>query len=958
MRWYLLLGVLILFLGCVFVHSVLQANASPAWAIDDHVVLEEQDLVVEQNITVMDNGWLDILGTSLRFNCSAPFEYTLTVGRGGRLTIGPSRSGNASGIWPVIDRYPTKIMASWSDSVVIQGLTMRHCGKGTVPAIQVYNVDGLAVRNCEFRDCDIALSVRSCGNVKVEGNRVYDARVRGMEFGTVTNCDVKFNIIERCSVGLEVQYSTGMVVSGNGMGGVGLAGMVLEMDDDITVRSNSIGLNTGTTIEVHYCKLLTIEDQTFSGNATDQRFVSGIMVESSSFVRVRDCDFHGLSEAITIHALFSDREESNLLSGLNISDCCIGINISSVANMVEGCIFLNCPTGMLIGPIYGDPSYGNRLYGCLIIQCDVGVSIGTSRTTTIERSIFTGCRVGIQGHDTTGNLIANCSLSNNADASVLLSNGDFVVNNSTVEGGQVALSMGSGAYAIVRQSAVRSVGLSANLSGGSKLELHNTTHVRAYDVSIDSKVVVYWDVIATTRLESGNPNDDHGIMTVRDSLGTIVTNAQIPSIPWTTTTEILESIRTKGREELRTPHTFMATALERTRTLEVTIDRCTWVNLTIDDVPPRIFIQSPLAASARNCSVSIVGHCRDNSSGHVAIAILLDGEPLLSAEDRWEMTMDLVDGVHLLEYTAKDDGGNEAVRTQRILIDTIPPVLTVLTPPTSPFLVRGTEQDVLGTVMNGTGVSMNGIVLPLVRGIFSKEMELPRDGEYGIDILAWDDLGNNMSLTITIVRDTTPPILTIDEYQPLTRETPLVIGGWTDRDVIHMEMDEEDLPILPGGRFTLIINLVEGPNSRTVTAVDAAGNRAHVDLEITLDTVAVFHIVWPTNGTVVRMNEITVITSGEQGGQYRIGSMDWIGSDDSGSCSIRMTLDASENTITIAMKDRIGNLGEESVVIIYAPPVVYRESFAHGWAMLIVLVVAIGIASISILYFKYTHHKA
>ena len=886
------------------------------------------------------------------FDCSRPFEYVLTVNPGGGLTIGPSSTGRGSLIRPVDPRYPTRVEASWPRSVDIRELTVQDCGSGVVPAMLIDHADGSTVRDCEFRDCAVALSIRSCRDVQVVSNRFAGAWVRAIELSSVVDCTLRFNRIEGGNVGVEAQYSSGLLVRDNVLTDITIVGLSLVLVDDVAVRSNTIAMRCGRAVEVRSSKLVDVVDQPIAGPPSMPGAVSGILVQDSARVRIQDCALTGLREAVTISALFADRAESNLLLDLEMADCGIAINVSSVANMMTGCTIERCDVGVRIGPIYDDASADNRITGCELIDCDVGISLTHSRSTMVESTALRGCSSGIYCLGSPGNVASNSSVLGCSGTAIVLDGSELLAWNCTIDEGPLAMSVRSGGTAVLRQSSIARVALSAELEGGSAVELHNSTHVRAYDIDLASTMSIWWDVIVSVGYESGNRSERPGTLTVRSALGTIEISAHVPGLPWTRSIELREASHTQSEHLMHTPHLFMASTPGRTCSIEAMIDRFSTIAISIDDVPPRIVIQTPSSETSRDGRVTLSGYCVDSTSDDVAMEIHLDGDLIYEGENRWEMDVNLVDGAHSLEYVATDAGGNKARRRQPLLVDSTPPLLRMLSPPSSPFIVADSSVLISGLIVNGTGVSIDGVDQALKDGTFSTLIELPEDCERTFVIRAWDDLGNNVSMAQIVVRDMTAPALELDEHPDVTRDARMVIGGWTDPDVAKVQLDGLEVPLLPGGRFTLVLDLAEGRNAFTVAAIDAADNRGTVHVVVTLDTQAAFEVVWPPNGTVVQTTDIDVVIHGEAGAQYRVGTMAWADADSAGYCTIRTALYGSENLLSITARDLVGNLGESSVTVVYSPPVTHRESDAPRWALLIVIVTALGSIALLLLHVR------
>ena len=155
----------------------LACSAEGEWTIDSHVVIEDERLHVDRNITVLDGGTLEILGSTLVFDCDFPRQYIVRVREGGSLLISRSFGGNVTRILPRDASSPTHITIDWAERVHIEHLRMSNCGyfdpdglNLLYPSLLVRHTDDVVIRRSSFIDCFDPIELQSCTDISIEDN--------------------------------------------------------------------------------------------------------------------------------------------------------------------------------------------------------------------------------------------------------------------------------------------------------------------------------------------------------------------------------------------------------------------------------------------------------------------------------------------------------------------------------------------------------------------------------------------------------------------------------------------------------------------------------------------------------------------------------------------------------------------------------------------------------------------
>ncbi len=205
----------------------------------------------------------------------------------------------------------------------------------------------------------------------------------------------------------------------------------------------------------------------------------------------------------------------------------------------------------------------------------------------------------------------------------------------------------------------------------------------------------------------------------------------------------------------------------------------------------------------------------------------------------------LQEGENLIEIKAIDKVGNEKVTIVTIIRDTVPPVMTVLTPESDNLITNMTTIHFSGIVEGSDGVDIvhKSIHFPatLVEGdwntggIWQYDLELgPADLEQDIEVIAYDLAENEASSIKNVRLDIVPPSLHIDAV-PSEVTTPFVwINGSTDTGIPFVMVQSQPYAV-ENGVFYVQWSLVAGENRIVVTVQDDAGNTARNTVTTTYD---------------------------------------------------------------------------------------------------------------------------
>jgi hypothetical protein len=193
--------------------------------------------------------------------------------------------------------------------------------------------------------------------------------------------------------------------------------------------------------------------------------------------------------------------------------------------------------------------------------------------------------------------------------------------------------------------------------------------------------------------------------------------------------------------------------------------------------------------------------------------------------------------------------------------DTTAPVVT-LQQPAEGALTNATQVTVSGTFSDAsaTTVTVNGVNATVTGNSFTASVPVA-EGQNSLLIAATDAAGNHTDLTRHVIRDTTLPTIVIQQptINTVTNVNQVTVSGtFSDATTTTVQVNGVNAT-LTGNTFTRTVSLVEGANSLTAVAVDAAGNQSTASRSITRDTtIPTITISQPGEGAFTTNTSLTV----------------------------------------------------------------------------------------------------
>ncbi len=285
----------------------------------------------------------------------------------------------------------------------------------------------------------------------------------------------------------------------------------------------------------------------------------------------------------------------------------------------------------------------------------------------------------------------------------------------------------------------------------------------------------------------------------------------------------------------------------------------------VDDVLPTILLDQNASLATNKATVRLTGWATDAHSGVAFLEVAIVPFPytrvVISAEGAFEAVVDLHLGLQTISLRVYDLVGNRAERRVEVYRTNRPPSVDLIAPANGAWL-NTTLVAVEGMTEKGATVEVLGRKQVAETGHFLLLVPV-HEGPNTLLINVTDRAGNRNQSAVQVNVDTEEPTLTLTELPALSRSSAVNITGTTEPDV-KVYVNGVDIEVDEGGRFTARVNLAEGLQVVTVTAVDRAGNAAMRQATVTIDsTPPHLDVLWPpeepllTNATSIIVRILT-----------------------------------------------------------------------------------------------------
>ncbi|HCF58037.1 MAG TPA: hypothetical protein DFS52_08600 [Myxococcales bacterium] len=339
-------------------------------------------------------------------------------------------------------------------------------------------------------------------------------------------------------------------------------------------------------------------------------------------------------------------------------------------------------------------------------------------------------------------------------------------------------------------------------------------------------------------------------------------------------------------------------------------------SFAIDATAPAISVAGVTDGEQRNLPATITYSAAD---AHLqAVSATLNGQSFESGGTV------AAPGSYELVVTASDTAGNSSELRRTFAIDTEPPVIAVESPQSGLITKLGQVEIVASVTDDGpiSSVAAGATALtPGTDGKYRASVSLV-EGSNLFELVAFDGAGNSAGASISVVRDSTPPQVTVlapAEGATISGTSTTVSGTVSDATQVTVTVNGASAALDGSGSFAVTVALETGVNTISIVATDVAGNRASVTRQVTGNLGPQLVITAPEDG--LSTTDSAVVVSGTATAEPdaspvivqvagRRASVDA-----AGNFTSTVALELGPQTITVVAVDGLGRSREASVSV-------------------------------------------
>ncbi len=345
-------------------------------------------------------------------------------------------------------------------------------------------------------------------------------------------------------------------------------------------------------------------------------------------------------------------------------------------------------------------------------------------------------------------------------------------------------------------------------------------------------------------------------------------------------------------------------------------------SFTIHTLPPVVKITSHKPNQFLNNSpVLIVGTVNDSRA-----RIVVNGVVAAVEKEAFSARVNLVEGTNTVTATVTDEFGNTGSDSVILVLDSKPPVINITAPSSNSLLSTGTvtvtgtaDKNVASvTVATRTGQEVQAV---LASGTFTANVKMD-EGPNVIVVKAVSLAGNAATVSVKITVDTIAPTITLTEPKEMmvTNKKMITVTGTVNDPMAMVKINNTPVQVSKGVFTLSSVNLIEGKNTITATAVDRAGNQAKpATINVVLKTTPPASPTLNALPPVTRIPALTLTGTTEPGAKIDVyvnsATKTTVKADEKGAFSMQLTLTEGNNGITAIAYDEPGNASAPSPVL-------------------------------------------
>lgn len=254
-----------------------------------------------------------------------------------------------------------------------------------------------------------------------------------------------------------------------------------------------------------------------------------------------------------------------------------------------------------------------------------------------------------------------------------------------------------------------------------------------------------------------------------------------------------------------------------------------------DNTPPEVNISSPETGNYTNTpGITVSGTASDSTT--LVNTVSVNGTGAILSGESYTAAITLSEGANTVTATATDAGGNTGSSSITVILDTIPPSIT-LDP--VPSLTNNPQLAITGKIEDAspiTAITVNGKSVGTTGQSpyqFSSDITLT-EGSNTITVTATDKAGNTSNSSITVTLDTIAPVITITlPADGSTVDTSTItVTGTIDDNAATVTVNGINAAVSNNTFTASGITLIKGANTITVTATDLLGNASSTQITV------------------------------------------------------------------------------------------------------------------------------